>query len=130
MTKKSSQLDQISRENPFKVPEGYFEGLSTQILSNLPEREEETKVVSLWERIKPWTYMAAMFIGIALMVKVFVGTSPEKSSGNILNLSSSADIEEFYNYYEEQSIRNEYRETIYSDSFTTEEEKEENYNYF
>lgn len=130
MTKKVNPLDQISKTNPFKVPEGYFEGLTSQVMSNLPDKVEETKVVSLWDRVKPWAYMAAMFIGIALMVEVFVGKSNSQSSNNILNLSSSADIEEFYNYYEEQLIGNEYRESMYSNDLFNEEEDNNNHDIF
>jgi hypothetical protein len=51
--------------------------------------------------------MAAMFIGIALMVRTFVVPSPT------LNLTSSTDIEEFYQYYEEQFANDVYHETFY-----------------
>jgi hypothetical protein len=106
---KKTQLEEIGNANPFKVPEGYFENLSGRILSQLPEKvEQDTKVLSLWERIQPWVYMAAMFIGIALMVKMFV----RKPS---LDLTSSADIEEFYQYYEEQLAGKAYHETFYLD---------------
>ena len=37
----------------------------------------KAKPVTLWSRLQPWVYMAAMFVGIALMVRVF---SPGESS--------------------------------------------------
>lgn len=113
MSKKTIHLDEIGNKNPFKVPEGYFEGLTDQIMSQLPEKvQEETVVVSLWDRVKPWVYMAAMFGGIALMIKVFVGT-PQKEPLS-LELSSSVEIEDFYNYYEEQALKNMYSGTYYA----------------
>jgi len=33
--------------------------------------------ITLWQRVKPWIYMAAMFCGIMLSVRVFVG-EPQK----------------------------------------------------
>ena len=27
------------KENPFRVPEGYFEGLASQVMANLPDRD-------------------------------------------------------------------------------------------
>ena len=38
----------------------------------IPEPE-----VNLWTRIKPWLYMTAMFVGIMLSVRIFVG-EPQK----------------------------------------------------
>ncbi len=37
---------EISKKNPFKVPEGYFEQLKKDVLAALPEREE-SKVVPI-----------------------------------------------------------------------------------
>jgi hypothetical protein len=59
--------------------------------------------------MQPWVYMAAMFAGIALMVKIFVPSPPT------LDLTSTAEIEEFYQYYEEQFANNVYHETLYLD---------------
>ncbi|MDR2085590.1 MAG: hypothetical protein LBP72_00265 [Dysgonamonadaceae bacterium] len=104
------KLEEIKKTNPFKVPEGYFENLTTHILSQLPEKnEKEIRTPSLWERMQPWVYMAAMFTGIMLMVRLFVGSPPN------LDLNSSADIEAFYQYYEEQLTGNLYHETLFPD---------------
>jgi hypothetical protein len=111
MNKQLIHLDDRKPENPFKAPQGYFEGLTNQVMVQLPERaRESSKVVSLWKRMETWVYMAAMFIGIALMIRLFVSL-PEQPSG--LNLTSSSDIDEFYQYYEEQLAKNIYQETIY-----------------
>ena len=64
---------------PFHVPEGYFENFTQELMSKLPEKdsyipEAET---NLWTRVKPWIYMAAMFVGIMLSVRIFVG-EPQK----------------------------------------------------
>jgi hypothetical protein len=113
MSNKINQLDKLKTKNPFKVPDGYFESLTAQIMSQLPEKtDEETKIVSLWDRIKPCLYMAAMFIGIALMIKIFV--TPVSES---LNLSSEMEMEEFYQYYEDQLTNNIYHEIVYLNEF-------------
>ena len=55
------------------VPEGYFENLTSEIMNRLPEKEKpasEKKEVTMWERAKPWVYMAAMFVGAALIIRV------------------------------------------------------------
>ncbi|MFA6912800.1 MAG: hypothetical protein WCQ61_06755, partial [Proteiniphilum sp.] len=66
MKAKISKLDEIDKaKNPFKVPENYFALLNEEIMSRLPEKEYVAPPpVTLWEKVKPWVYMAAMFIGI------------------------------------------------------------------
>ncbi|MDR0546648.1 MAG: hypothetical protein LBG77_03555 [Dysgonamonadaceae bacterium] len=115
MTNNSHFLDEIGNKNPFTTPEGYFDGLTERIMSQLPERHTETpKIISLWDRVKPWIYMAAMFAGIFLMVNLFTHLqSPSGKSG--LNLSSSDEIDDFYQYYEDQMATTAYHETFYVD---------------
>ena len=63
MKTEQNNLDRLKGKNPFTVPEGYMEGLTANIMSQLPEREpeEEVKKVSLMDRVRPWLYMAAVF---------------------------------------------------------------------
>lgn len=81
-------------EKPFKTPDGYFDSFTDKVMSNLPERTfvEETRVVTLWDRVKPLVYLAAMFAGIAAMFAIaedFVGTDNEEQ----LNLVSTTQTE-------------------------------------
>ena len=115
MNKKINTLEEIGNNNPFKVPEGYFEGLSDRIMSQLPERMNESpKKRSLWVRVQPWLYMAAMLCGVTMAVNFFIG-SPKQPASHGLNLISSADIEDFYQYYEEQLMNSIYNDAIYID---------------
>ncbi len=60
-------------ENPFNVPAGYFDQLTGQVMTRLPEKKTPaplTKTPTKWERIKPWAYMAAMFVGAAVIIRV------------------------------------------------------------
>jgi hypothetical protein len=116
MSKKANPLEKIGNRSPFKTPEGYFEHLSERVMSQLPQRIEALpQPVGTWQRVQPWLYMAAMFCGIALMVNLFTRTAqPSDASG--LHLSSSADIEDFYLYYEEQLTENIYNEVIFVDT--------------
>ena len=47
--------ERIGQKNPFKVPEGYFDQLTAQVMSNLPERKKKARIVSL----RPFLYAAA-----------------------------------------------------------------------
>jgi hypothetical protein len=114
MSKKIHSLDETGNKNPFKVPEGYFESLGDQILLQLPERAAESpQTISLWQRVQPWIYMAAMFCGIALMVNLL--RSPQSAGYEGLSLNSSDEMEDFYQYYEEQLTSDLYSEAIYRD---------------
>jgi hypothetical protein len=57
-------------KTPFKVPEGYFEDFTQQLMNQLPEVKETAHPsevrITLWQRVRPWFYMAAMFCGILL----------------------------------------------------------------
>ena len=106
----NNQLNKIGNKNPYQVPENYFEELTSRIMVQLPQKVEENSQLSLWERVKPWVYMAAMFIGIALMIKTFVKAPDQFDSG--LNISST-EVDDFYEYYENQSEKDSYHEAIY-----------------
>ena len=66
-------LKKLGKENSFKVPEGYFENFTSEVMKKLPEKEKvsfEEERVSTWTRLKPLLYLAAMFVGAALIIRV------------------------------------------------------------
>lgn len=85
MGKDKNILKQFDRKNGFKVPEGYFESFNERLMQQLPEQKLSIKTVTKWDRIKPFVYMAAMFAGIALMIRLFVTGS---SDGSVMNMGS------------------------------------------
>lgn len=68
-------LQKIGKKNPFTVPENYFENFTQELMDKLPAKEAvlQTEAPTLWQRVKPWLYMTAMFCGIMLSVRIFVG---------------------------------------------------------
>ena len=67
-------LQHIGKKNPFTVPENYFEDFTQELMDKLPAKEVVLQAEpTLWQRVKPWLYMAAMFCGIMLSVRIFVG---------------------------------------------------------
>lgn len=73
MKEEDNILKKAGTGNVFHVPEGYFENLTSEIMNRLPEKERlafEKKESTMWERVKPWVYMAAMFVGAALIIRV------------------------------------------------------------
>ncbi len=65
-------MERYGKKQPFTTPEGYFEHFHEQLMSSLPEVEPiaaPTTKISIMTRVKPWLYMAAMFVGIIFMVE-------------------------------------------------------------
>lgn len=97
---KKEETDLLKRcgtENPFTVPESYFERFTEQLMEKLPEREAQpAPKLTLWTRVKPWVYMAAMFCGLMLSVRMFVG---EKQSQSPAATSETTDFTEVPDEY-------------------------------
>lgn len=72
MKEEDNLLKKVGTENPFRVPEGYFEGFTSDLMSRLPEKEKSDirREPTTWEKVRPWLYMAAMFVGAALIIRV------------------------------------------------------------
>lgn len=104
MDKEERLIEKYGRKGGWKVPEGYFESVYSEIGSKLPEvpKVERHVEMTLWQRVKPYIYLAAMFAGIWLMMKVFY-----HASGNVmLNLENPPEHiamamaeNEGYDYY-------------------------------
>ncbi|MDR1562760.1 MAG: hypothetical protein LBS54_06740 [Dysgonamonadaceae bacterium] len=107
MEKKKFHIEDILKCDPFKIPKGYFETFTSELMSRLPERKvQPAKTVTLWEKLQPWIYMAAMFVGISLTIRLF--TNPPSKNDSIygyiiksINIATDADIEDYYNCYED-----------------------------
>ena len=73
--------DKYGTDPGFRVPDGYFEELNLKIMESLPAYPEAPRRVdmSLWQKVKPYVYLAAMFAGIWMMMKVFHTVSSSES---------------------------------------------------
>ncbi|MDR1330789.1 MAG: hypothetical protein LBK07_01655 [Tannerella sp.] len=92
MEAKESKLEKLRGQNPFHVPEGYMEGLTSQIMSRIPDNvpRREAKVISLSERLRPLLYLAGVFAGVIILFRVFVSPLTPK---NDTQQSESAQIQ-------------------------------------
>ncbi len=118
MKREDDILKQIGRDSGYKVPDGYFEQFVSRMTAELPERElPEPVVPTFWQRIKPYAYMAAMFVGIWLMLKVFIEPHVDKTELVADNSSTEKVEDEVWDDYVVASI-DEYTifETLYADS--------------
>ncbi len=94
--------EKLGTENPFTVPEGYFEQFTQQLMDNLPEPEiddAETEHIGVWQKIRPWFYLAAMFCGIALGLRYMLSISDTPS--DTFDTMTTVDTNVENNYYDE-----------------------------
>ena len=84
-------------DNHFTVPEDYFKNLVPNIMEQLPEQEvEETPHIRLWDRVKPWVYMAAMFCGLMFMIRGAVSYSGALSKKEITTEEQFSELPDEY----------------------------------
>ena len=71
----STLLKKYGKDPGFQVPENYFADFNKRMTEMLPEVEITTVDVkpTMWQRIRPIAYLAAMFAGVWCMMQVFGG---------------------------------------------------------
>lgn len=72
---KQNILESINHRSGETVPEGYFADFKARMKTQLPdlprEAAEPAPKRSLWTKIRPYAYLAAMFAGIWCMMNMF-----------------------------------------------------------
>jgi hypothetical protein len=66
-------LNKYGKDSGFKVPENYFDDFNKRMVDMLPDVEITPVDIkpTMWQRIKPLAYLAAMFAGVWCMMSVF-----------------------------------------------------------
>ena len=69
----STILNKYGKDPGFKVPENYFADFNQRMADMLPDVEITPVDVkpTMWQRIKPIIYLAAMFAGVWCMMQIF-----------------------------------------------------------
>ncbi|MCD8165017.1 MAG: hypothetical protein LUE93_02095, partial [Bacteroides sp.] len=106
--KRKEKIDKIcSKGNPFKVPENYFHNLTEEVMAKLPEKKsvpvEEFVKVTLWTRVRPWIYMAAVFAGMLLGFRFMLEHTTDSQPIPVIAVT---------NYKEDSEWDDEYLEAI------------------
>lgn len=102
--------EKCSRRDGLTVPEGYFADFASKMAAKLPERPEledpatiarAAQPRTLWHRIRPYSYMAAMFAGVWCMLKMFtlMSHTDEMTIDNNPTLASAVDNPQFIDEY-------------------------------
>ena len=69
----STLLKKYGKDPGFKVPENYFDDFNKRMTEMLPDIEITPVDVkpTMWQRVRPLIYLAAMFAGVWCMMQVF-----------------------------------------------------------
>ncbi len=101
----SKILEKLGKDPGFKVPENYFNDFNAKLMESLPEVKITEEVnPTLWVRVRPFIYMAAMFAGVWLMMNIFsIGKSSatgEQKAARISQgvINNDKNAEELINY--------------------------------
>ncbi|MBD5254951.1 MAG: hypothetical protein HDS53_02555 [Barnesiella sp.] len=87
------------------VPEGFFESFNRTMAEKLPEQpweKGETNILprTRWQKIRPYVYLAAMFMGVWCMMKMFDMMKPNSLADPSLEsntvLMSALDNDAYY----------------------------------
>ncbi|GFI05345.1 hypothetical protein IMSAGC006_00063 [Muribaculaceae bacterium] len=78
-------LQQVGRMDGMTVPDGYFRGFAERMASELPDKQPAVVEMprSLWQKTRPYIYLAAMFAGIWCMLQMFAMMGGTGVSGAI-----------------------------------------------
>lgn len=116
MKEEDNILKRVGKENPFRVPDGYFEHLTSKVMDSLPEKEVPVllqREPTRWERIKPWLYMAAMFAGAALILRIATSGEKEMPGGTPLAADDSEMEEQYISTVLDNSMLDDYSLYVY-----------------
>lgn len=114
MKEEDKILNKIGTENPFRVPEGYFESFTSEVMNRLPEKEKPAitqREPTRWERVRPWLYMAAMFIGAAMIIRV--ASSDRTPAADRMAVDDTENEIEYINMAVENSMLDDYSLYVY-----------------
>ena len=96
MKEEQEIIKKCGKGNPFKVPEGYFEDFTRNMMAQLPAKEDAKNdevqtepSITPWQRIKPLLYLAAMFIGMIVCVRVVLGEQTAIIGDDMENATAS-----------------------------------------
>lgn len=107
MKQDNDLLKKLGNDDGMRVPDGYFADFARQMEQKLPPLEfenPEPKVLprSRWQQVRPYVYLAAMFMGIWCMMKMFNlmgGNDSTLSIDNNPTLISAITDETFFDEY-------------------------------
>nr|WP_314650490.1 hypothetical protein [uncultured Porphyromonas sp.] len=96
----------------YSVPEDYFSLLEERILASIPEEEPEAEEPkpSLWIRLRPIVYLAAVFVSLNLLIRALAPQQEQPTSSTLA--SAEVNDEDYRSYYSEYGAHASYLEAM------------------
>lgn len=125
MAENKKNFSEGRRKSPFIVPDEYFNSVADRVMMQLPELPVDNSPAQprpIWKRVVPYLSLAAMFVGIWCMMKVFhMVSQPSYSLDNIPEqVALALNDPDTYEYYSMDFI-NDDRQVSFSDADFDEE---------
>ncbi len=93
--------EKYGKHQPFKVPAGYFEGLSNQIMAHTDNRQA-LKPYGLWSKYKKALLLAACLCAFAVSTAIYVHSAYDAEAtvakGSVSGLSDDHSMESIADY--------------------------------
>jgi hypothetical protein len=117
-TENSKILEKLGKDQGFKVPDNFFNDFNAKMVASLPEvKITEEEKPTLWVRVRPFIYMAAMFAGVWLMMNIFsLGKSSATGDQRVANISAGVAVEKNAEDLMDYGAINDYDIMTYEDS--------------
>ena len=124
----NTKIDKIvhsyNTNNPFQIPDGYFEQLHEKVMERLPEKDVKpvAKKITLWENVRPFLYVAAALTGIYFSITLLTNQEQFNHIGIAQSVEQQVDgsqwasvqvtEQEFFQFIEDQLSEFRFREML------------------
>ena len=105
-------------QSGFRLPDGYFDALTQRVMDCLPSDEAslsaapQPEEITLWQRVRPWIYLAALFAGAAFIIRV-ASPSPQDKADCLAREESEAEEMEYINNALDGAMMDDYSLYVY-----------------
>lgn len=123
-TENSKILEKLGKDPGFIVPDNFFDDFNKKMAESLPEvKITEEEKPTMWVKVRPFIYMAAMFAGVWLMMNIFsLGKSSATGEQRAANISAGVSVEKNAEDFIDYTGANDYDAIMtYEDSVAMEE---------
>lgn len=88
MENEEKYINDISgRQNPFRVPDGYFDEFTARLMEQIPKDGGQAKTLSL----RSWLYAAACIAVAAVMVLTYYFQQPMEAQPSVASTETNTD---------------------------------------
>ncbi len=100
MTDENYIEERVGKRNPFRVPEGYFEQLTAQVMEQIPEEPKQpVRAKSIW--LRPVFYAAASVCALLISATVWLALPSEQPSASPMQAQTAVQQEDSDTYLDE-----------------------------